>query len=326
MKRREFITILGGAGIALGNITQPTFAEEATRTYRLGVVSGASHDAEIFKAFFDELHQFGVTEGENLTVLPGGFGLRGEQFETAVATVVKAEPDAIAVSGDAAARLVQQATRTIPIVATSDDMIAAGLVRSLARPGGNITGVSILAPELNGKRQDLLMEAAPGVRRIAVLIDPANNRPEEVQALRDGARARNVELVVFSAGAPDQIAPAIDKAKASGATALNVLATPLFSFNRRIVIDQATATRLPAIHAWPEMAEEGGLIGYGPRLTTIYRQLARQLVKVLRGVKPSNIPVEQPTTFEMIINLQAAKAIGLSVPALLVARADKVIE
>ena len=133
LKRREFLTLLGGAGVALGSMTRPNFAEEATRTYRLGVVSGAGHDAEIFKAFFDELHQFGVTEGQNITVLPGGFGLRGEQFETAVATIVKAEPDAIVVSGDPAARLVQQATGAIPIVATSDDMFGAGLGdRSLA--------------------------------------------------------------------------------------------------------------------------------------------------------------------------------------------------
>jgi putative ABC transport system substrate-binding protein len=330
MRRREFMSLLSGAA-AVSSLSWPLAAvaekpRDSGQTYRLGVVSGAGRDAEIFRAFFNELRQFGVVEGQNLSVLPEGFGLRGGQFEVAVAAAVKAEPDAIVVSGDPAARLVQKATRTIPIVATSDDMVGAGLVRSLAHPDGNITGVSILAPELNGKRQDILMEAVPGLRRIAVLVDPANNRLTEVQALQDGARARGVELVVLSAGEAEQIAPAIDQAKASGATALNVLATPLFSFNRRIVIERAAATRLPAIHSWPEIAEEGGLIAYGPRLTTIYRQVARQVVKVLHRVEPPDIPVEQPTNFELIVNLQAAKAIGLNLPPLLVERADKVIE
>jgi putative tryptophan/tyrosine transport system substrate-binding protein len=132
--------------------------------------------------------------------------------------------------------------------------------------------------------------------------------------------------VVFRASAPDQIAPAIDKAKASGTTALNVLTAALFSFNRRIVIDRAVAQGLPAIYEYPEMAEEGGLIGYGPRLTLIYRQTARLVAKVLGGAKPEDLPVEQATKFELVINLKTATAMGVTVPETLLARADKVIE
>jgi putative tryptophan/tyrosine transport system substrate-binding protein len=132
--------------------------------------------------------------------------------------------------------------------------------------------------------------------------------------------------VTFTAGAPEEIAPVMDKAKASGAAALNVLTAPLFSFNRRIVIERAAALTLPAIYEWTEMAEEGGLIGYGPRLKQIYRQLARLLVKVLRGVKPEDLPVEQPTNFDLVINLTTAKALGLTMPEALLVRADKVIE
>jgi putative ABC transport system substrate-binding protein len=205
-------------------------------------------------------------------------------------------------------------------------MVGAGLVRSLARPGGNITGVSILAHELNGKRLEILMEAVPGARRIAVLADPKVTQPAELQALQNAVRGRGIELVIFTAGAPEQIASAMEKAKASGATALNVLTAPLFSFNRRMIIERAAALGLPAIYEWPEMAEEGGLLGYGPRLNLILRQAARLVVKVLRGVKPEDLPVEQPTNFELVINLTTAKALGLTIPESFLLRADKVIE
>jgi putative tryptophan/tyrosine transport system substrate-binding protein len=200
-------------------------------------------------------------------------------------------------------------------------------LRSLARPGGNTTGVSVLAPELDGKRQEILMEVVPGARRIAVLAEPNVTQPADLQALQNATRARGVEVAVFfSAGAPELIAPTMDKAKEWGATALNVLSAPLFSINRRLVIERAAALGLPAIYEWAEMAEEGGLIAYGPRLTLIYRQLARLIVKVLRGIKPEDLPVEQPTKFELVVNLKTAKALGLTIPQSLLLRADKVIE
>jgi putative ABC transport system substrate-binding protein len=206
-------------------------------------------------------------------------------------------------------------------------MVAAGLVTSLARPGGNTTGISLLSPELDGKRQDILMEAVPGSRRMAALADSNVTPPRHLEALQKAARARGVELIVFGVSKPEQIAPAINDAKASGAEALNFLATPLFGgSHRRAVIERVAALRLPAIYQWPEMAEEGGLAAYGPRQTQIFRQRAQMVVKILRGAKPSDIPVEQPTHFELVINLQTAKAIGYEVPAGLVLRADKVIE
>jgi putative tryptophan/tyrosine transport system substrate-binding protein len=161
---------------------------------------------------------------------------------------------------------------------------------------------------------------------MAALADPAITPAADIVALQNAARARGIELAVFTADAPDQIAPAIDKAKASGAAALNVLTAPMFSFNRRIVIERAIAQGLPAIYEWPEMAEEGGLIGYGSRLTLLYRQAARLLAKILRGAKPGDLPVEQPTTFELVVNLKTAKALGLAIPEPFLVRADKVIE
>jgi putative ABC transport system substrate-binding protein len=322
---RRKLVALGIGAAAFGGLTQSRLARGQAQTYRLAVVAGRARDADIFGTFFDELRLSGIVEGQNLTVLPGGFGLRNEQFAGVAAAVVNAAPHVIVPSGDLAARIVQDATHAIPIVAITDDMIAAGLVRSLARPGGNITGVSLLSVELNGKRLEILMEAAPGARRIATLSD-ANSDPKKFLALQDAVRSRGIELANYAVSSPEGIAPAIDAAKSWGATALNVLATQFFSVNRHVVIDRANAARLPAIYQWPDMAEDGGLIGYGPRLTTIYRQVARQVVKILQGVKPADLPVEQPTTFEFVINLKTAKAIGHEVPASLVARADQVIE
>ena len=208
----------------------------------------------------------------------------------------------------------------------SSDLVASGFVRSLAHPGGNTTGISAQGFELDGKRLEILMQVVPDARRIAVLADPRSTQPAELKALENAARARGVELVIFTARVPEEITPAMDKAKASGATALNVLTSALFSFNRRIVIERAAALGLPAIYEWPEMAEEGGLIGYGARLTPLYRQLARLIVKVLRGAKPEDLPVVQPTNFELVINLTTAKALGLTIPESLLVRADKVIE
>ena len=245
-----------------------------------------------------------------------------------VATILKAAPDAIVSGGLFGNRAVQAANRAFPHVAISEDMVGDGLVASLARPGGNTTGISILSPELDGKRQELLIEATPGVRNVAVLVDSNTNAPQHLEQLQDAARARNIALSIFAVAKPEEIGPAMDKAKASGAQALNVLASPLLGnySNGLFVIERAAVLRLPTIHQWPDMAEDGGFAAYGPRMTEIFRQEARMIVKVLLGAKPIDIPVEQPTRFELVINLRTAKAIGHEVPADLMLRADKVIE
>jgi putative ABC transport system substrate-binding protein len=201
-------------------------------------------------------------------------------------------------------------------------------VSSLAHPAGNTTGVSMFAPELDGKRQDILIEAAPGVRRIAAVADSTMSQtaPGHFDELRKSASQQGIELLTFSISKPEEVGPAINEAKESGAEALNFLATPLFLVQRRVIFEQVAAVRLPAIYQWPEMAEQGGLAAYGPSLAQIYRQVARLVIKVLRGTNPGDIPAEQPTNFELVINLRTAKASGLSVPPLLLTRADQVIE
>ena len=323
LRRREFITLLGGA------VTARTLAARAQgpgRTYRLGVLIQGGRQTPHTHAFFDELRLSGFIEGHNLALVPGSFDVPVDQLAVRAMAMVKAAPDVLLGVGEVATRALRAATQSIPIVGSADDMVAAGLVTSLSMPGANITGMSMLSPELDGKRQDILIEAAPSARRMAALVDARQTRQSHTKALQDAARVRGVELSVVGVERPEQIAPAIDAAKASGAQAVNVLASPLWYSSRGTIFERMAATRLPAIYQWVEMADEGGFAAYGPRLIPIYRQYARMVAKILRGAEPADIPVEQPTHFELVINLRAAQAIGREVPADLVLRADRVIE
>jgi putative tryptophan/tyrosine transport system substrate-binding protein len=326
MRRRQFIIVIGS--MAAGSLLRLRVvrAQEPGRLYRLGVMTGAARAAARMVGFLDELKVLGFVEGQNLKIVAGGFDVRDDQFAEVAATLTKAAPDALFCVGDSAARAASESAHSVPIVALSPDLVAAGLAHSLAHPGGNITGVSLFGGELNGKRQDILLEAVPATRRMAALADPTVSRAAELDVLQKAARARGVELAVFTARTPEQIAPAVDQAKASGATALNVLDAPLFSFNRHVVIEQAAAFGLPAIYQFPEMAEEGGLIAYGVRIDLVYRQAAHLLAKVLRGAKPGDLPIEQPTNFILVINLRTARTLGLTIPETLLLRADKLIE
>jgi len=261
-----------------------------------------------------------------LDVDASGFGLSIEQLAVRVAAIVKAAPDVIFCGPAFTIRALQQATRTIPLVGQSEDFLAEGLVASLAKPDGNTTGVSLLSIDLDSKRQELLIGAVPTTRKMAAMADANTSPPRHLRALQDAARIRGVELSLFAITKPAEIVPAVESAKAAGAGALNFLATPLFSVNRRIVFEAVAASRLPAMYRWPEMAEEGGFAAYGPRNVLIRRQEARIAVKILRGVKPADIPVEQPAKFDLVINLKTAKTLDLTVSPTLLALADKVIE
>jgi len=332
MRRREFIALIGASAAAAPSFLWPLAAraQQPGRSYRLGFLVPAPRHAPAVLALLDELRLNGFIEGQNLTVISDGFEVPNEHLAEVAAVLVKAAPDAIVAGPDLPLRALQAVTRTVPLIGMTEDMVAEGLVASLARPGGNITGISLLSPELDGKRQDILIEAVSGARRIAAMADSNGTPPHHLQALQHAARSRGVELSVFGVAGPEQIKSAIDAAKAAGAEALNFLASPLFSVpgtqNNRVVMDRLAAVRLPAIFQWPETAEAGALAGYGPRFIDVYRQRARIVAKILRGAKPADIPVEQPARFELVINLNAAKAIGHEVPAGLVLRADKVIE
>jgi ABC-type uncharacterized transport system substrate-binding protein len=320
MRRREFITLIGGAAVAW---PLAAHAQEAGRTYRIGGLAAAPRTDDRYLALFDELRRAGFAEGQNLLV--AGWESRPERFAERAAELVKAKVDALFCGGgNTAIRAAQQATVTTPIVGLTDDMVGSGLVRSLAHPGGNTTGVSIFASELDVKRLQILHEFFPSTR-IAVLADPTTISTRE--QLAAAAQAVSVDLVWFEASSPEEIARALDALALAKVQALNVLASPILFANRRPIIDRVAGLRLPAIYQWPEMAEEGGLLAYGPRNVQILREIvAKLLIKVLRGTPPAELPVEQPTKFELIINLKTAKALSITVPNTLLGRADEVIE
>jgi putative tryptophan/tyrosine transport system substrate-binding protein len=199
-------------------------------------------------------------------------------------------------------------------------------VTSLARPDGNTTGVSILAFESDGKRQDILIEAVPGLHLMAALTDVNFTKSANLEVLQEAARAHNIEFAIHRVAKGEEIATAIDSAHAAGATALNLVSSPLFHAHRHLIMQRAAAARLPTIFEWPETAEEGGFASYGPRLSALMESVARKVVQVFNGNKIADIPVEQATKFELVINLKTANAMGVTVPESLLARADKVIE
>lgn len=318
LRRREFLTVLGGA-----LFSSAVRAQDAGRVYHLGVVIPATRES--IAGFFDELRLAGFVEGQNLTVT-GFYSVPGDKSDDAIATVVKAAPDAILGGPETYARRLRAATQTIPLDCMSEDLVGEGFAVSLAKPGGNITGVSLLTPELDGKRQEILIEAVPSVKKIAALAySPITTKPH-LNQLQEFARARGVEMPVFFFAKADEIGPALDAAKAAGNEAINFLANPLQVVSRGVILEAMSRIKLPAIYQWPETAELGGLIGYGPIFDQVYRQRARQIVKILRGATAAEVPVEQPANFSLAINLKTAKTIGITVPDGLLLRADKVIE
>jgi putative tryptophan/tyrosine transport system substrate-binding protein len=324
MRRRDFIMFVGGAAAA-GPFAAT--AQEPGRMYRLGCLEPVPRDWPAFVDFLDDVRRRGFIEGQNLTIDYRNYGPNIDLVWQYAAELVKARPDVIIAVGDPAIGAAQRATKTIPILGYTDDMLGSGWVDSMARPNGNTTGISLLATELDGKRQEILAEAVPGLRQMAALADSNTTAVAKLDALREAARTRNIELSVHRIAKGEEIGAAIDAAKGSGATALNVLASPILFFNRQLIMDHVAALRMPAIYQWPETAEEGGFAGYGPGIIQIQREIvARQLVQLFHGIKPADIPVEQPTKFELVINLKTAKALGLTVPESLLVRADKLIE
>jgi putative ABC transport system substrate-binding protein len=323
MRRREFIALMGAS------VTWPfaAMAQQAGRTYRLGCLLPRLRDAPVNVAFFDELRRRGFIVGQNLTVEWRTHGGHSDLIQQYAAELVKAQVDVIVAAGDDAVRAAQQATKTIPIVGLAADMLGSGLVTSLARPNGNTTGVSALASDTDGKRQDILIEAYPGMRLMAVLADVNFTSAAKLDALQEAARTRGIKLSIHRVARAEEIAPALDGVQASGATALNILTSMLLFDHRRFIMERAAAVHLPAIYDLPETADEGAFAAYGPRVDQLFLEInVQQVIKLFRGAKVADIPVEQPTKFELVINLKTAKAMGVTVPEALLVRADKVIE
>ena len=321
MRRREFIGLVGAAAAW----PLAAKAQEPGRVYRLGVLGGGRGAAS--EAVFASLRRRGFVEGANLNVDYRAFGQRVDLVSQYAAELVNTNPDVLFATGDAAIRALKQATSTISILGVTEDMVASGFVGSLSRPDGNTTGVSLLSAELDLKRQQILIDAVPGLRIMAALVDTNATQDSRLPAMQAEARARNVELLLLKIAKADEIAAAIEAAKASHAAALNVLASPVWYANRVEIIQRAASASLPSIYQFADIAGEGGFAAYGPTIASVFGDtLGRQLIKLLRGARPSDLPVEQPARFDLVINLRVAKALGLDLPPTLLARADEVIE
>ncbi len=321
MKRRDFIRLAGAA------LTLPVGAraQEPGRTYRLALALPIGRDEQPVVAFLEELRLAGFVEGKNLIIV-GGKPVRNAQTAAIVSATLDANPDVILSGGDVVGRAFQNATQSVPLLLMTEDLFAAGFVASMARPEANVTGISLMSPELDGKRQDILIEAVPNALRIAVLADSNVASLRHLQALEASARNQGKEWLAVRAANDGEIVAAVNQANAQGAAALNVLSSPMLQANRNLILDRVAELRLPAIYQWPETAVEGGLLAYGPSFVEIFRQRARMTIRALRGTKPADLPVEQPSVFQLAINLRSAKAIGFSFPVGLELRADRLIE
>ncbi|MBK7472017.1 MAG: ABC transporter substrate-binding protein [Betaproteobacteria bacterium] len=291
------------------------------------LLTGSPADGDRMAAAFREgLRDLGYVDGKNIVVMPR-WADTPQRLSDLAAEVVRNNVDAIVTQGTPAAQAAKRATSTIPIVmASSGDPVAVGLVASLARPGGNVTGNTILAPDLNGKRLELITELVPGISRIAVLSNPTNPiTAVDIKAAEAAARSLRVSLQVLEVRDRHDFDRAFKVAIESRAGALLVFADPFVLANRTRIATLAVESRLPAVFGISGFAEAGGLADYGPDLEAMFRRAAAYIDKILKGAKPADLPVEQPTRLELVINTATAKRLGLQIPQSILLRADRVI-
>jgi putative ABC transport system substrate-binding protein len=304
------------------------FAQERAELPLVGVlrINSAANIEPTATLLRDELAALGDVDGMNIRL---DFRLAdGEagRFPELAEALVREKASVIVAQGPAAARAAQQATRTIPIVAAGNDLVALGLIDSMARPGHNITGVSLLIPELDAKRLEVLRETLPAARRFGLLSDPSISDPAGSQAITDRARALGMELRTVEIRSPTDFAPAVVSLRAEGAEGVNILSSPLLFHFREEIGALLVTHKLPAICEWPEMAASACLASYGTTLRELYAMEAALTDKMLKEASPADTPAQQPTKFQLVINLKTAKALGLTIPQTLLLRADEVIE
>jgi putative ABC transport system substrate-binding protein len=331
MDRRAFL-----AGIAGGLFPAPLSAEaqQEAKIARIGylALNLAAGDPRGREAFLQVLRDLGYVGGRNLLIEYRDAGGKPERFRALAAELVALKVDVIVATGGTVATLAaKQATTTIPIVFPAvGDPVDEGVVTSLARPGGNATGFSIVVAELAAKSLELLKQAVPAVSRVALLLKPDTMpdraRKKRLAAAEVAARALSLRLDIFEARVPEDFERAFSDMMRARAGALSVLATPLFESHRRRLVDLAAKNRLPTVYPFRVWAEVGGLMSYGPDIVDLYRGTAIYVDKILKGARPSDLPVEQPTKFELVINLKTAKTFGLTIPPSLLLRANQVIE
>jgi putative tryptophan/tyrosine transport system substrate-binding protein len=327
VKRRQFITLLGGTAAAWPFTAR---AQQAGKRYMVGILSagGSSVQAALNAAFSDGLREWGWVEGKNVVFENRNAENQLERLPELAADLIRLKVDVIVAAGTLAPLAAKQATATIPIVmTTAGDPLGSGLVASLARPGGNVTGMSLMVPDLGAKRLELLKELLPRLSRVAVLWNAANPYSalvyKETQA---GGRTLGIDVHSLDVRGPDDFDGAFEAARRLRPDALITVEDPLTASYRKHIADFAAGQQLPSLHGIREFVAAGGLISYGANLADLSRRAAYYVDKIFKGAKPADLPVQQPTKFEMVINAQTARMLGLTVPPTLLARADEVIE
>ena len=324
MRRREFIALIGGAAAWPLAAT----AQQRAKLPTIGFLGSgtAAAQSQWTAAFVQRLRELGWSEGRNVAIEYRWGEGRSERFAEIAAEFVRLKVDVILTHNTPPVLAAKQATSVIPIVfATAGDPVGTGVVASLARPGGNVTGLSAGSTDVVGKRLELLREVMPGLRRLAILASDSPHLVQEIGEVQRAARTLALEVATFEIRQIEDIEPAFETLK-GGADALYVISDPVTGSNRVRINTLALGARLPTMHSVREPVEAGGLMSYGANWSDMFRRAADYVDKVLRGAKPADIPVEQPTKFDLIINLTTAKVLGLAVPPGLLARADEVIE
>jgi putative ABC transport system substrate-binding protein len=332
LKRRVFIKLVGGAAVAW---PLAAYAQQPKKVARIGFLMTGSLASPDTRTFFDALlqglHERGYVERQNIVFEIRGADSQVDRFPALARELVGLDLDLIVATNSLAARAAQQATTTIPIVVpVMGDPVGDRLVASLPRPGGNITGLTFLGPQLVPKRLALLKEALPSISRVAVLWHPRaygeRTMSDMTKETESAAGSMGVQLRFVAVQGPDEFDQAFSTIVGERADAVLVFASSMLFTERRRIVEFAVRHRLPSMAMAREFAELGGLIAYGASISDLHRQAATYVDKILKGAKPSDLPVEQPTKFELVINLKTAKALGLTVPPSLLARADEVIE
>jgi putative ABC transport system substrate-binding protein len=302
-------------------------AQQPNQTARIGILLSGSSSSYMSRiaALREGLRELGYVEGKNINIDYRYAEGKTDQFEVLAAELVRLQPDVLVTSGSPGIVALMKATNKIPIVmAAIGDAVGNRFVKSLAQPGGNVTGLSFLDPDISTKRLELLKEALPRVVRVAVLRHVTSGK-RSLETTLAASRPLKIQVQVFEVQAPNEIEGAFMAAKKGGAEAINVLASPILFAYRKELVDSSANHRLPGMYENKEFVEIGGLLSYGANLDDLFRRAAVYVDKILKGTKPADLPVEQPTKFEFIVNLKAAKHLGLTIPPNVLARADKVI-
>jgi putative tryptophan/tyrosine transport system substrate-binding protein len=327
MRRREFSTLLGSAA----STVWPSLVRAQQKSMpMIGWLNSGSPGlgGAFLSAFRQGLADAGYIEGQTVAIDYLWAEDQNDRLPVLASELVGRKVDVIVTGASgASARAAKAATATIPIVFGTGDPVAIGLVDNLARPTGNLTGVAYLVGDLSLKRLDLVAEAVPQARIVGMLANPNNAyTPSIVPQMQEAARARGVQLLVVRAGSESEIEAAFPQFVRSGVGALVIQADPYIHSRRDRLLALAAQHRLPAIYTWPEFPAAGGLMSYGPSLSAVYRQIGTYAGRILKGARPAELPVVQPTTFELVINLKTSEALGLTMPPAILVRADKVIE